>query len=189
MSTEELLEQAKLRYTTDGGRGFTRKKQGESFVYFDTDGKKITENSTIERINSLAIPPAWRDVWICPYRNGHLQATGLDDRNRKQYRYHPLWTELSQQKKFEHMMVFATVLPKIRAHVNMVLNREVLTREKVLATVVWLLENTLIRVGNEEYEEENKSYGLTTLKNRHVDLLRNDSVRFSFKGKSGGFYE
>lgn len=188
MSTEELLDQASLRYSQDTGHGYTRKKNGETYYYFDTQGGKITDKNIIEKINSLAIPPAWHDVWICPYRNGHLQATGVDDRGRKQYRYHPLWTEVSQQKKFEHMLEFAKVLPKIRNHVDNVLERKGLTREKVLATVVWLLENTLIRVGNEEYEEDNKSYGLTTLKNRHVDIWGGE-VKFAFKGKSGVYHK
>ncbi len=188
MSTEELLDQASLRYSQGTGHGYTRKKNGETYYYFDTQGGKITDKNIIEKINSLAIPPAWHDVWICPYRNGHLQATGVDDRGRKQYRYHPLWTEVSQQKKFEHMLEFAKVLPKIRNHVDNVLERKGLTREKVLATVVWLLENTLIRVGNEEYEEDNKSYGLTTLKNRHVDIWGGE-VKFAFKGKSGVYHK
>lgn len=188
MSTEELLDQVKLRYTTDSKPGFSRSHATKHFSYFDLRGKKITDKDEIERINSLAIPPAWRDVWICTSKNGHLQATGVDDRGRKQYRYHPLWTEVSQQEKFEHMMVFAKLLPKVRRHIQNDLNKKGLSREKVLATVVWLLENTLIRVGNEEYEKENKSYGLTTLKNRHVDIWGGD-IHFTFKGKSGVYHD
>lgn len=187
MSTEELLDQARLRYTSDADKGFTRKKQGEKFIYFDTQGERITDENVIERINSLAIPPAWKDVWICRFKNGHLQATGVDDKGRTQYRYHALWGEISQQKKFERMMVFAQVLPKIRSRVRSDLSKQGLTREKVLATVIWLLENTLIRVGNEEYVEDNKSYGLTTLKNRHVDVSK-EEIRFAFKGKSGVYH-
>lgn len=188
MSTDELLEQANLRFSSDTQKGFTRKVQGDSFTYFDTTGQKIADEQVIERINKLAIPPAWEDVWICRYKNGYLQATGMDSKGRKQYKYHPLWNELSQQKKFEHMILFAEILPKIRGHIRYVLEQKGLNREKVLATVVWLLENTLIRVGNEEYEEENKSYGLTTLKNRHVDVSKTD-IHFSFKGKSGVYHD
>lgn len=188
MTTEELLEQSPLRFSSDTKKGYTRKVNEKSISYYNTSGEKITDAVTIDRINALAIPPAWRDVWICPQKNGYLQATGLDNRNRKQYRYHPLWNELSQQKKFTHMVHFAHTLPKIRRKVNKSLNQKKLTREKVLATVVWLLENTLIRVGNIEYEEENKSFGLTTLKNRHVSVSKQE-IKFSFKGKSGIYHK
>lgn len=186
--TGDLLSKVKLRYTTDSKPGFSRSIATKHFTYFDLKGKKITDKKEIERINSLAIPPAWKNVWICPSKNGHLQATGEDDRGRTQYRYHPLWTEISQQKKFEHMVLFAKILPKIRKKVESDLNQTSLNREKVLATVIWLLENTLIRVGNEEYEKENKSYGLTTLKNRHVDVWGGD-IHFTFKGKSGVYHD
>jgi DNA topoisomerase I len=185
MSTEEMLEQAKLRYTSDDKPGYTRKIIGEQFVYFDTDGKKITDQATIDRINKLVIPPAYTKVWICPKKNGHLQATGYDKRGRKQYRYHPLWTVVSQEKKFSHLTEFAKYLPKIRGQVQKDLAKPGMPREKVLAAVVWLLENTLIRVGNEEYEKENKSYGLTTLKNKHTTVDNMNNIRFEFKGKSG----
>ncbi|MEP7167281.1 MAG: DNA topoisomerase IB [Candidatus Woesebacteria bacterium] len=188
MSTEEMLEEANLRFSSDTKKGYSRKIQGESHLYFDTTGQKITDEKVIERINSLAIPPAWKEVWICPNKNGYLQATGFDSKGRKQYRYHPLWVELSQQKKFEHMILFAQTLPKIRNHIKKVMDERGLSREKVLATVIWLLENTLIRVGNEEYEEENKSYGLTTLKNRHVDITKKEEIHFAFKGKSGVYH-
>lgn len=187
MSTEELLEQSPLRFSSDTKKGYSRRVNEKSITYFNTGEEKITDETVIQRINSLAIPPAWRDVWICPHKNGYLQATGLDSRNRKQYRYHPLWNELSQQKKFTHMVHFAETLPKIRRKVRKTLNHKKLTREKVLATVVWLLENTLIRVGNAEYEAENNSFGLTTLKNRHVSV-RKQEIRFSFKGKSGVYH-
>jgi DNA topoisomerase-1 len=188
MNTEELLEQANLRYSSDDKKGYTRKVNEKSVTYFDTAGEKITNQQVIDRINSLAIPPAWVDVWICPHKNGYLQATGFDSKGRKQYRYHPQWVELSQQQKFDHLFVFAETLPAIRSHITKTLNQRGLTKEKVLATVVWLLENTLIRVGNEEYEQENKSYGLTTLKNRHVDVKK-ETIYFSFKGKSGVYHE
>lgn len=187
-STEKLLHEVKLHYTTDAKPGYSRSHATKNFTYFDLEGKKIRNKAKIERINALAIPPAWKNVWICPSKNGHLQATGVDDRGRTQYRYHPLWTEVSQQHKFEHMLLFAKMLPKIRRRVNSDLEKKGLTREKVMATVIWLLENTLIRVGNEEYEKENKSYGLTTLKNRHVDVW-GGGIHFTFKGKSGVYHD
>lgn len=188
MATEDLLEQAKLRYVTDQKPGFTRKTVGDKFHYFDRDGKRISEQKVIDRINKLAIPPAYTNVWICPFANGHLQATGYDKRKRKQYRYHPLWVEISQQEKFSHLIEFAEELPKIREQIRRDLGLSGMTREKVTAAVVWLLENTLIRVGNEEYEKENKSYGLTTLKNRHVSIVESSKIRFQFKGKSGIYH-
>lgn len=188
MTTEELLEQAHLRFSTDTKKGYSRVVNDKIPTYFNTKGEKITDEKEIDRINKIVIPPAWTDVWICPYKNGYLQATGLDSKGRKQYRYHALWTELSQQKKFEHMILFAQLLPKIKAHIRKDMDQKGLPREKVLATVVWLLENTLIRVGNEEYEEQNKSYGLTTLKNKHADISKDD-VHFSFKGKSGVYHD
>ena len=191
MGTEEtkaLLEEAHLRYGSDDRPGISRRKYKDSWKYFAADGTEIVDPKVIERISSLAIPPAWENVWISPYKNFHVQATGFDSKGRKQYRYHPLWIELSQQRKFERMFVFAEVLPKIRKTVAETMNKPGLTREKVLATVVWLLEKTLIRIGNEEYEKENKSYGLTTMKNRHVKVSK-DEVRFSFKGKSGVYHD
>lgn len=188
MTTEELLEQVNLRFSSDAKKGFSQKVYAKNTIYYDTKNEKITDEKVIERIDSLAIPPAWNDVWICQHKNGYLQATGIDSKGRKQYRYHPLWVELSQQKKFEHMILFAQVLPKIRARIREDISLRGLKREKVLATIVWLLENTLIRVGNEEYEKENKSFGLTTLKNRHVDVDK-EAIHFSFKGKSGVYHD
>lgn len=185
MSTEELLAQAPLRYSSDTKPGFTRKVQNKKFVYFDLQGKEITDEKTIERINKLVIPPAYAKVWICPYANGYLQATGYDAKGRKQYRYHPLWNVLSQKEKFSHVLAFAEHLPKIRRHIRTHLAKPGLPREKILSAVVWLLEHTMIRVGNEEYEKDNKSYGLTTLKNRHVTLESANEIVFHFKGKSG----
>lgn len=188
MATEDLLEQARLRYVTDQKPGFTRKIVNDKFHYFDRDGKRITDENVIDRINKLAIPPAYTNVWICPFANGHLQATGYDKRKRKQYRYHPLWIEISQQEKFSHLIEFAKELPKIREQIRRDLSLAGMTREKVTAAVIWFLENTLIRVGNEEYEKENKSYGLTTLKNRHVSIVESSKIRFQFKGKSGVYH-
>lgn len=189
MATEDILKGVSLRYSNDKKPGYTRSIIGDKFVYFNTDGKKITDQPTIDRINKLVIPPAYKNVWIAPYTNGHIQATGIDKRGRKQYRYHPLWIKMSQGEKFTHIMEFGKHLPKIRGKVRYDMEKSGMPREKVLATVVWLLENTLARVGNEEYEEENNSYGLTTLKNKHAKVNSNDGVVFQFKGKSGVFHK
>lgn len=189
MATEDILKDVKLRYSNDKKPGYSRKVINDKFVYFNTDGKKITDQATIDRINKLVIPPAYKNVWIAPYENGHIQAIGYDDRKRKQYRYHPLWITVSQQEKFSHIIDFAKHLPKIRNKVRTDMEGNGITREKVLATIVWLLEKTLIRIGNEEYEEDNNSYGLTTLKNRHTTVTSTDKIVFQFKGKSGVYHK
>lgn len=175
---------AGLRYVTDAKPGIMRKKWRKSFRYFDADGNRITDETTLKRIRSLVIPPAWTDVWICPIANGHLQATGRDARKRKQSRYHPRWREVRDETKYERMKLFGQALPKIREQVDKDLALPGLPREKVLATIVRLLETTSIRIGNEEYARENHSYGLTTLHNRHVDV-EGAKVHFRFRGKSG----
>jgi DNA topoisomerase-1 len=180
----EVAEEAGLRYVSDNQPGYTRRKRGKKFIYFDTTGKEIKDEARILRLNRLAIPPAYKDVWICPSPNGHLQATGIDDRGRKQYRYHERWRQQRDENKYEKMIVFGRALPKIRRRLARDLKKRGLPREKVLATVVELLECTFIRVGNEEYAKENNSFGLTTLRNRHV-AVRGGTVRFQFKGKSG----
>lgn len=189
MTTDDLLKDVKLRYSTDKSPGFTRKVSGKKFQYFDLDGKRIIDKKVIERINNLAIPPAYKNVWICPYKNGHLQATGRDGRGRKQYRYHVLWNEISQKEKFAHIVDFVHHLPKIRKRLKKDLALKGIKREKILAAIVWLLENTLIRIGNEEYEKDNKSYGLTTLKNRHVNVTNESKIEFQFQGKSGVYHK
>jgi DNA topoisomerase I len=176
--------QAGLRYVTDARPGITRKRRGKNFQYFDPEGKRVTDEDTLRRIKSLAIPPAWTDVWICPLANGHLQATGRDARKRKQFRYHPRWREVRDETKYERMKLFGEALPKIRGRVDQDLALPGLPREKVLATIVRLLETTFIRVGNEEYARENHSYGLTTLRDKHVEI-EGTKVHFHFKGKSG----
>lgn len=181
---EEAAEEAGLRYVTDEKPGYTRKRRGQKFIYFDTDGKEIRDETRILRLNRLAIPPAYTDVWICPSSNGHLQATGRDDRGRKQYRYHERWREERDENKYEKMVIFGQALPKIRRRISRDLKRRGLARGKVLATVVQLLEKTFIRIGNEEYAKENKSFGLTTMRNRHVEV-KGATVRFRFRGKSG----
>ncbi|WP_458097383.1 DNA topoisomerase IB [Roseomonas sp. WA12] len=180
----EAARAAGLRYVTDTGPGITRHPKGDAFEYRDPSGAAIKDDQVLERIRSLAIPPAYADVWICPHANGHIQATGRDAKGRKQYRYHPRWRETRDATKYEHMAEFAAALPAIRARVAIDLARKELSREKVLATVVQLLETTLIRVGNDDYAKENGSFGLTTLRNKHVKV-EGGTMRFAFKGKSG----
>jgi DNA topoisomerase I len=180
----ESAQAAGLRYVSDTQPGIRRKKAGKGFTYVGADGKPIRDPKELNRIRSLAIPPAYSDVWICPNPNGHIQATGRDARGRKQYRYHPKWREVRDETKFGRMLAFSEALPKIRQQVERDLNRQGLPREKVLATVVRLLECTCIRVGNDEYAKSNRSYGLTTLQDRHVEIS-GSSLRFEFRGKSG----
>jgi DNA topoisomerase-1 len=177
-------KQAGLRYVTDRTRGISRTRVGEAFSYYDASGREITQEPTLARIRKLAIPPAWRDVWICASPNGHLQATGIDARGRKQYRYHAKWRQVRDETKYNRMIAFGRALPLIRARVEHDLKRPGLQREKILATIVRLLETTLIRIGNEEYARENASFGLTTLRNRHVKVDGN-VVHFEFRAKSG----
>lgn len=186
-SVEELkaaARAAKLRYVTDRRPGITRVRTKGGFGYRMPDGSRITDEETLTRIRKLAIPPAYEDVWICLHANGHLQAVGRDARGRKQYRYHPRWRAVRDEAKYGKMLLFGRVLPKIRAQVEQDLARRGLPREKVLAAIVRLLETTLMRVGNEEYARQNASFGLTTLRNRHVKV-EGGSIRFDFRGKSG----
>ncbi len=187
MTTEDLLKDIRLRFSTDRKKGFSRRLRGKEFEYFDLEQKRVTDEKTLERIKKLAIPPAYTDVWICPFPNGYLQATGYDSKKRKQYRYHSLWNKVSQEEKFSHLIEFARLLPKIRKQIEKDLLLEGLPRQKVIAAVAWLLENTLIRIGNEEYVKDNKSYGLTTLQNRHVSIT-DTKIKFQFKGKSGVYH-
>jgi DNA topoisomerase I len=180
----ESAREAGLRYVSDTSPGITRKKKGKGFIYVDADGKTVKDAETLGRIRSLAIPPAWTEVWICPRENGHIQATGRDARGRKQFRYHPKWHEVRDETKFNKMLEFARALPGIRRATQRHLKLKGLPREKVLAAVVALLEKTLIRVGNEEYAKNNDHYGLTTLQDDHVEI-RGGKVRFEFTGKSG----
>jgi len=184
----EVAEEAGLRYVSDEQPGYTRKTKGDDFDYFDTEGRKIRDETRLLRIKRLAIPPAYTNVWICPTPNGHIQATGRDARGRKQYRYHERWREVRDENKYDRMTVFAKALPKLRRRVNRDLKRRGLPREKVLATVVQLLERTFIRIGNEEYAKENKSFGLTTMRNHHVDVTAT-KLKFRFRGKSGKEHE
>jgi DNA topoisomerase-1 len=180
----DAAESAGLRYVSDERPGIRRKKAGTGFTYTRTDGSRLIEPEVLKRIRALAIPPAWTDVWICPFPDGHIQATGRDAKRRKQYRYHMRFREVRESTKFEHVLAFANALPSIREKVYAHLGLRGLPREKILATVVRLLETTLIRVGSDDYAEQNNSYGLTTLKNRHVTADGNE-VRFRFTGKGG----
>ena len=173
-----------LRYVTDERPGIRRERCGHGFRYRSAEGRIIRDRHTLERISSLVIPPAWHDVWICPIDHGHLQATGRDERERKQHLYHPRWREIRDQTKFDRLMDFARALPGIRKRLKCDLGRKGFCREKILATVVRLLEVSLIRVGNDEYARDNKSYGLTTMKNRHA-RVRGAKIKFQFRGKSG----
>ena len=173
-----------LRYVCDDGPAIRRRRAGKGFLYLDAKGRRVANADTLQRIRSLVIPPAWTDVWICAAADGHIQATGRDARGRKQYKYHAEYREAREQSKYEHLLEFAAALPTIRAKVSEHMSLRGLPREKVLATVVHLLERTLIRVGNDEYARNNQSYGLTTLKSNHV-AVEGSEVRFRFTGKSG----
>lgn len=184
----EAAEEAGLQYVNDDRTGYSRRTKGKDFEYFDTEGKRIRDEQRLLRIKRLAIPPAWTDVWICPSSNGHIQATGRDARGRKQYRYHERWREVRDENKFHRLSQFAKALPNIRRRVAQDLKMTGLPRQKVLATIVRLLERTFIRIGNEEYARDNKSFGLTTMKNRHVKI-KGAQVMFRFRGKSGRQHE
>jgi DNA topoisomerase-1 len=175
---------AGLKYVSDGFAGITRKRAGSGWVYFAPNGARIRDADKRKRLNSLAIPPAWTDVWICPDPDGHIQATARDARGRKQYRYHSSYREARDRSKFRHMLDFSEVLPMLREQIERDLRGDTLDRNQLLATVIRLLDRTLIRVGNDEYARENKSYGLTTLRRRHLQVS-GSSLRFSFRGKSG----
>src|SRR5919198_3719255 len=183
----EAARAAGLRYVTDAVPGIRRKRAGKRFSYLGLDGKPLRDPDQLRRIKSLVIPPAWTEVWVCPSPRGHLQATGRDARGRKQYRYHPRWREARDETKYERMIAFGEALPRIRERVERDLALPDLPREKVLATVVRLLDTTSIRVGNEEYARQNGSFGLTTLRNRHVDVA-GSTLRFHFRGKGGKEY-
>jgi len=175
---------AGLRYVSDGANGITRRRAGGGWVYYLPNGSRVRDAAIRKRLNTLAIPPAWTDVWICPDPDGHIQATARDARGRKQYRYHLSYREARDRSKFRRMLEFSEVLPTLRERVERDLRADDLSRRQLLATVVRLLDKTLIRVGNDEYARENRSYGLTTLRRRHVQV-DGAMLRFSFRGKSG----
>jgi DNA topoisomerase-1 len=180
----EAARAVSLRYVADGEPGIHRRRAGRGFRYEDARGRKVGSQSDLARIRSLAIPPAWIQVWICRDDKGHIQATGRDARGRGQYLYHPDWLRIRGEAKFLSLIPFARALPTMRLQVDRDLRRHGLPRERVLAVVVWLLDNTLIRIGNPAYARENGSFGLTTLRDKHVDIV-GSSLRFVFKGKSG----
>jgi DNA topoisomerase-1 len=177
-------EEAGLRYASDQTPGILRRRAGRGFSYVAADGTKLDDPEVIARIRALAIPPAWTDVWICPHPRGHLQATGRDARGRKQYRYHTRWRAVRDETKYSRLTSFAKALPQIRAQVKKDLSLTGLPRDKILATVIRLLEMTLIRVGNKEYARDNESFGLTTMRNRHVEV-HGSKLEFEFRGKGG----
>jgi DNA topoisomerase-1 len=177
---------AGLRYVNDVQQpGIGRRRAGSGFSYRMPDGRRLTDRETMKRIRQLVIPPAWTDVWVCPDPLGHIQATGRDSHGRKQYLYHPLWHQVRDQGKYERLIAFAKALPRIRKRLNHDLRRHGMPREKILATVVKLLEETSIRIGNEEYRRQHRSFGLTTLRNRHARFESKSTIRFEFTGKSG----
>lgn len=181
---EEIAEGAGLKYVTDNTPGFQRRINGKGFIYIDKSGSKVTNEKLLKRFESLVIPPAWTDVWICPVSNGHIQATGRDAKGRKQYRYHPKWNEFTNENKFVKIVQFGKKLPEIRLRIEEDFRTRLLIKEKVLALIVKLLEATMIRIGNSEYALQNDSYGLTTLKTHHIETNGN-TVQLVFKGKSG----
>jgi DNA topoisomerase-1 len=181
-------KEAGLHYVSDTTVGIARKRRGAGFVYLDPKGKPLRDRAHLARIRHLVIPPAWEDVWISPDPRGHIQAIGRDERRRKQYRYHDRWREVRDENKYGRMMSFVKSLPKIRRRIARDLRRRGMPKEKVLAAVVRLLETTFIRVGNAEYKKQNKSYGLTTLHNRHA-AVRGSRIQFHFRGKSGVDHE
>jgi DNA topoisomerase-1 len=184
----EIIENTNLHYVSDNDTGFSRQKKGKGFVYLDTKGNVIHDKATREWIEAIVIPPAWEEVWISPHKNGHILATGRDTKGRKQYRYHPRWNKMTSEEKFGMLSKFGKALPHIREVTESHLREHGLSRHKVLATVVRLLEKTLIRIGNIEYAEANDSYGLTTLHDNHAHI-KGDKVTFEFVGKSGKEHE
>ena len=184
----QSARKAGLKYVIPKGPGIRRRASGNGFTYLDANDNTIQDTETIKRIHSLVIPPAWTSVWISPDPNSHIQALGRDARGRKQYRYHPAYRQIRDMVKFDRMRAFGRVLPRIRRIVGRDLNRRGLPKRKVLAAVVKLLETTYIRIGNEEYAEENNSFGLTTLRNQHVQVL-GEMLKFRFRGKSGQKHE
>ena len=176
--------QADLTYVSDADPGLRRKRSGKGFRYLAPDGRTVADRSILARIRALAIPPAWTDVWICPSGSGHIQATGRDARGRKQYRYHPDWTACRDDAKFGSLVDFASALPKLRARIETDLSRRDLSRGCIVASIAWLMDNAMLRVGNEIYARSNRSFGATTLHSRHV-AIEGSRIRFAFTGKSG----
>ena len=188
LDPEKSAEMAHLYYVSDVVPGIKRKKSGKDFTYIDIKGKVITDEKQLSRIRALILPPAWEDVWICAKPNGHLQATGRDAKGRKQYKYHLKWQKLRNELKFDKMLLFGQILPSIRKQIRKDLSLSGIPKEKVMALVISIMSETLIRVGNAEYAEENNTFGLTTMLNKHVQI-KDNTVKFKFKGKSGKFHD
>lgn len=183
-ATETEDVPAGLQWSSDEREGIRRKRAGRGFFYLGPNGARVTDDKVLQRIRTLAVPPAWTQVWICPHSNGHIQATGRDARGRKQYRYHPNWTKSQSENKFARMPAFAAALPKLEVAIERGLARRKFDQEKVVATAMRLMELSLIRVGNARYSRENRSYGLTTLRKRHIEVSGTE-LRLRFRGKSG----
>jgi DNA topoisomerase-1 len=183
-ASSQDVKAAGLTYVSDQRPGIARRRFGNGFSYRHPDGGPVTDEATLDRIRKLAIPPAWTDVWIAPTARGHIQATGRDQKGRKQYRYHERWREVRAENKYDRVIAFGRALPRLRARIEKDLQQPGLHRDKVLAAVIRLMEITLIRIGNEEYARENKSFGLTTFRNRHARVRGSETV-FEFRGKSG----
>lgn len=184
----QIARAAKLVYVNDTMPGIARQQQGDHYEYIDPKGNRVDDEATLERIRRMALPPAYQNVWICPKPNGHLQATGIDAKGRKQYRYHANWNAARSETKFYRMIAFGEKLPLLRKRLQDDLKQRTLNKEKVIAVALSVMEQTLIRVGNAAYEKEYGSYGLTTLKDRHVKT-QGDAIRFSFKGKKGIYHD
>lgn len=181
---EKIAKSAALRYVNDKLPGIYRSKRGKGFCYYDSKGIKIVEETLLERINSLAIPPAYTNVWICKNANGHIQATGIDERKRKQYIYHPLWHETRQKQKFDSLIDFGRSLPRIRRRVKQQLNKPLkLNKEQVLCAIIYLLDISSVRIGNPLYAKQNKSYGISTIRKKHLSLT-NKKAELNFPGKN-----
>jgi DNA topoisomerase-1 len=184
MKNQETAETISLQYISDSISGITRKLYGTKFVYYNSDGSRVIDRNILTRINSLAVPPAYKDVWISPISNGHIQATGRDSRNRKQYRYHPLWRQIRQENKFMEMIPFGKKLPLIREHIELELTKSLtMNKSQIICAIIYLLDNHFIRIGNAIYEKQNKSFGLTTLRKRHLSLSSSKAV-LDFEGKN-----
>src|SRR5690606_5269412 len=182
---QAIADQAGLRYVQADEPGIGRRRAGRGFSYIDAEGERVGSGTILQRIRELAIPPAWTEVWICRTRNGHLQATGRDARGRKQYRYHPDWAKVRGEGKFDRIVAFGTHLPQLRRRLRKDLALPGFPQSKVVAIVIALMADSLARVGNGSYARENRSYGLTTLRNRHIAFLRGGRARINFRGKGG----
>lgn len=184
MNNQEFAQIISLHYISDSSSGISRKLYGNKFVYYNSDGTRVVDENVLSRINSLAIPPAYNEVWISPLSNGHIQATGRDSKNRKQYRYHPLWRQIRQENKFMSMISFGKKLPLIREHIDQELKKPLnMNKNQIICAIIYLLDNHFIRIGNAIYEQQNKSYGLTTLRKKHLSLCPSKAI-LEFVGKN-----